>query len=235
MSTKCYVIPIRMACNADCLFCSSRFREQRFSGIPEVMPVNASFQGLLNRLASEPVLRYEVTGGGEPFLHRELQAIVDRIRLAIPSAHIKVYTNGHIFRRLDGINELNISVAHWDISVNSDIFRLSAPRPLISILEFFSPGRAYRLRLSVPMVRGGIDRPNKAMEMIRRTSSYVDGYVFRPLFPFTPLRTELNGEFDIQHPMVELDRGACAHEDILLWMPNNKAYTNWTLAEEFAL
>jgi len=220
-----------MTCNADCVFCSSKFRAAEFPGLPEAMAIDADFDVVLQRLASEPVLKYEITGGGEPFLNRHLQAIVHGIRAALPSAHIKVYTNGHIFRRLDGIDELNISVAHWDTSVNNAIFRVHTPKSILSILDFFSPERTYKLRLSIPMIRGGIDDPSKAREMIDRTWPRVDGYVLRPLFSFTPERADYDGEFHIDDPRVELDYGACGHDNILLWMPNNRAYTSWNLAE----
>jgi wyosine [tRNA(Phe)-imidazoG37] synthetase (radical SAM superfamily) len=232
MFKKCYVIPTRMACNADCVFCSSRFREAEFAGLPEHMAVDADFSRVLHSLTSEPVLKYEITGGGEPFLNRHLQAIVNSIKSALPSAYLKVYTNGHIFRRIEGIDELNISVAHWDTSLNNAIFRLHQPRNIFSVLDFFSPERTYKLRLSIPMIKGGIDDPAKAREMIDKTCLHVDGYVLRPLFPFTPQRADYDGEFHIDDPRVELDYGACGHDNVLLWMPNNKTYRGWNLARE---
>jgi hypothetical protein len=208
------------------------FRSTNFSDVQEMMGLGNRFERVINSLTAAKVSRYEITGGGEPFLNHNLQFIVSKLRAKMPSAQIKVYTNGSIYRRLDGIDELNISVAHWDSGIDNSFFRFQSARDIESILRFFSAERSYKLRLSIPMLKGGIDGPEKAREMIARTSRYVDSYVFRPLFPFTHDRALYDGEFIIHDPLVEVDGGSCSHADIVLWMPNNKAYTDWDLTQE---
>ena len=196
-----------MQCNANCVFCSSKVRAKEFSGLPELMTIDDGFEYTLKRLASRHVLRYELTGGGEPYLNNMLSQIVKRIKDEVPKSHIKLYTNGHILSLLEGLDELNISVAHWDLATNNKYFRIRSAMDILTILSFFSPERQYRLRLSVPMIRGAIDSREKADQFIAITSQYVDGYVFRPMFPFTPNRAKYDGELAYCDPRVEIDSG----------------------------
>ena len=64
------------------------------------------------------ITRFEITGGGEPFLNDNLSYIVNTIKEIIPNSYIKLYTNGFILKEAGNIDELDISLVSDDDSIN---------------------------------------------------------------------------------------------------------------------
>ena len=68
---------------------------------------------------------------------------------------------------------------------------------------------------------------------INNTSSYVDEYVVRTLYPDTPFRGALYVDFEYENEKVifERDNCACCFDGIILWS-DNEFYSNWELKEK---
>ena len=56
-----------------------------------------------------------------------------------------------------------------------------------------------KLRLSLALLKGAIDTKEKLDNFINNTSSYVDEYVVRTLYPDTPFRDALYVDFEYSH------------------------------------
>ena len=230
MNSKCYVVPTRLACNADCWFCSAKQYSIQ-SGV-EVMPPDDRFQANLDVLGAAGIRRLELTGGGEPFLNTRLSDIISSIRIHSPVSYIKLYTNGSILRQIVPVDELNISRAHWNDSVNQAIMRFAnhAVPTLETSVAFFRGLGCKRVRLSIALMRAGIESPEDLDEFVRRTGGFVDEYVVRPLYPITPSVDERYRDFEYNSDRVVFDREACCHvAEPLIWAADNKFYNDWSL------
>ena len=224
INNKCYIVP-STKCNADCFFCVNKsydYQEKIFMD-----PKSDQFYTTLHFIDGLGIKKFEITGGGEPFLNKDLQDIIDNIQTYISDARIKLYTNGIIKREISHIQELDISTAHWDNNVLVDVYKNSDKANLLEQLKFFYNPDKYRIRLSVPIYKGGIDCTDKAEELINRTKPYVDSYVFRPLLERTPNRDDFYVDFNIVGDNIEVDRECSCYSRICLWWTDNHIYTDW--------
>lgn len=229
MRNKCYMVPVQKKCNMNCCFCSTKLRP--YHDAHEMMVINSNFYKNLAYMQKQGICYFELTGGGEPFLNLGLQDIIHTIREKIPDAYIKVYTNGRIHSAIEEIDELNISVIHWDRRTVYDLCGYDDKISLEDHLAFFRENGAYKIRLSVPMISGAISNQNAAMELIKRTHRYVDRYVFRPLNPKTEGYAQLCADFNLDAKDIEIDRDFCDCEEVVLWFSDNKVYRDWDLKE----
>lgn len=232
MTNKCYVIPTQKVCNADCTFCISKVRN--YNKACEFLHVDDTFTDTIQMLARRGVNRFEITGGGEPFLNSELDSIVQTIKRLVPNSYIKLYTNGRILKAIPGIDELNISVATLDKDTNDQIMGGVDKTSLIEKIEFFrnsNPGM--KIRLSIPLLKGGIDTPRKLDEIINATKKYGITYVVRTLYPHSINRDESFVDFPYENELVtmERDNGVDDFDGLILWS-DGKIYSNWKLDEE---
>jgi MoaA/NifB/PqqE/SkfB family radical SAM enzyme len=113
---KLYVLPVEKACNASCQWCITDFRETAKKGLLAVADLE-------EKLAKLPTLdKIEITGGGEPLLHPQLDRIV---RTCVLKAPTMIYTNGALLERkaphLRGVYQIAISRAHYDNNENARI------------------------------------------------------------------------------------------------------------------
>lgn len=223
------MIPVQKKCNMDCCFCSTKLRQYHHEH--EMMVIDPSFYENLAYMQNREICYFELTGGGEPFLNVRLQDIIYTIRERIPDAYIKVYTNGRIHSVIEEIDELNISVIHWDRRIVRDLCGYDDKISLEDHLAFFRGNGTYKIRLSVPMISGAISNQKAARELIERTHRYVDLYAFRPLNPKTKGYAQLGADFDLNDNDVEIDRDFCDCEEVILWFSDNKVYRDWDLKE----
>lgn len=223
---KCYVVPIQKACNCDCTFCISKTRI--YDKEESVLKLDDRFIENIYRLKKHGVTRFEITGGGEPFLNPDLDKIVLAIKRIIPNSYIKLYTNGNILRRIEGIDEIDISVVSDNTDINNQ-FMKGNNISLQEKLEFFKRDNV-KLRLSVALIKGAIDTKEKLDGFIDRTKGYVDEYVVRTLYPNTPQLEQLYVDFDYEHEKVVMEKSndVGEFEGIILWS-DNKFYRNWSL------
>jgi molybdenum cofactor biosynthesis enzyme MoaA len=239
---KCYVLPVAKACNASCVFCATSVYDP--SPMRGVMRLNG-LRHAIARLSRAGVNRYEVTGGGEPTLHPHLVDVLSCIRDASRGGYIKLYSNGE--RLVDGtaVDELNVSRCALDIDANQLLMRLHRGSPRLDDLVKAARRLQYkRIRLSVPIIRGGVDCLPKAAEFLTRVAGLVDAVVFRPLYPATPGRAGLDPMCDTQNwtsmlarlaPVaqngmeVEVDVDGCFRSRQLILASNLKLYRDWSL------
>ena len=232
MRKKCYLLPTIFVCNADCTFCSTK--TYNYAGKREFMRVDELFLGNIDTLKSKGVPKIEITGGGEPFLNVALSGIISALQCNYPQAHIKMYTNGSILKKIPAIDELNVSRVHWDPAVNNRFmrFRKDFPR-LETALSFFKELGVSKLRLAIPMIKGAIDTREKLEHFMALTDSMVDEYVVRPLSPNTPNLADYYLDFDYSHPKLQIDRLFCSEHPAIIWASDNQFYDGWSLSRQY--
>lgn len=223
------MIPVKYACNADCSFCITEDEKLRpgFAAIPGAMRVSRATSDVFRTIADMGATELEITGGGEPFLHNDLQKIIDLARVELPSAYFKIYTNGFSLRPLVGVDELNMSRAHWRSELNNTIFRSNAQNEMGEALAFF---RQYfgTIRLQTPMMRGLIDSPEALAEMVARFGPQVDQFVVRPLFESVARGKEYYVKFNAVGEKVKIDRTGdyCGSRPLI--GADNNLYWDWS-------
>lgn len=225
MKKKCYVIPSAI-CNCECFYCVNRFYGDSKNQYMDVL--SEQFSATLEHLYRLGINYFEITGGGEPFLNDSIQDIVNLIRKQVPDSYIKLYTNGTIKKEIKGVQELNISTVHWLSEVLVDAYKNENKANLLEQLQFFYNPKEYKIRLSVPIYKGGIDCEEKAKQLIKMTEEYVDAYVFRPMSERTPNRKKLFVDFDITGDNIEVDRDFSCFSKITMWWTDNHLYDDWT-------
>lgn len=130
---KIYVVPVESKCNASCDFCITNVRKK--SGVL----CNEEFLNLFDLETSlkdsglacfeESVFRritkIEITGGGEPTLHPEIDKVID---ICSKTAPTQMYTNGALANKVSNLEDLDylcISRAHYLNSENQRIMGIS--------------------------------------------------------------------------------------------------------------
>ncbi len=229
INPKCYIVPTQKACNCDCTFCISKTRN--YDKKQDFLKVNDKFIENVYMLKKHGIKRFEITGGGEPFLNSELEKIVFTIKKIIPDSYIKLYTNGNILKKIEGIDEINISVVYNDININNK-FMNGNNIEVIEKIKFFKEDNI-KLRLSVPLIKGAIDSKEELDEFINQTNHYVDEYVVRTLYPNTPDKENLYVDFDYnaEKVIIEKENDVKEFDGLILWS-DNKFYNNWQLNKE---
>lgn len=232
MINKCYIIPVQKACNADCKFCISKSRN--YDKDVEYLYINQNLIQKLQELKEKGIKKIEITGGGEPMLHPEIEKIINLIKIIIPDSYIKLYTNGNIFKPLNNVDEINLSIVHHNLKTNDSIMRSKVGVSLREKLSYFinnCPG--IKIRLSIPLVKGGIDNKDELDELINLTKYEVNGYVVRTLYSSCPNYEELYVDFNYERDKVifERDNDVRDFSSIILWS-DGKLYTNWELNEQ---
>ena len=223
---KCYIVPVQKSCNCNCTFCISKTRN--YDKEEELLMVDDRFIENIYTLKKHGVTRFEITGGGEPFLNKNLEEIVFTIKKIIPNSYIKLYTNGNILRKIKGVDEIDISVVSDDIVINNR-FMNGNNISLIDKINFFKEENI-KLRLSIPLIKGAIDTKDKLKQFINTTHDYVDEYVVRTLYPNTPNMNDLYVNFDYETKKIIMEKSNDVgdFDGIILWS-DNKFYTNWKL------
>lgn len=233
MIDKCYIIPVQKACNADCRFCISKSRDYKKD--VEFLDVNSDFIKTLEIFKEKGIRKFEITGGGEPLFHPNIELIVNLIKTIIPNSFVKLYTNGTIFKEIEDLDEVNISVVHYDCRTNDKFMGFKDSISLAEKLShFYSNYFGCKLRLSIPLIKGAIDKPSELEEMINHTEYFdISEYVVRTLYPSCPSYKELYVDFDYKRDNVifERDNDVRDFSSIILWS-DGKLYTNWELNQQ---
>lgn len=232
MIEKCYVIPVKKACNSNCKFCISKVRD--YNNGCEYLNVDDYFVKQIELLKRRNIKKFEITGGGEPCLHKEIDKIVNIIKRIIPESYIKLYTNGNLLKYIGEISEVNISVAHYNDIINSSIMHPKKPIPLDIKLKFFrAQYPSAKIRLSIPIMKCGIKSSSELDKMIEKTQKYVDEYVVRTLYPGSPTYEEdyVDFEYNNKDVIFERENSVINFDGLILWS-NGKFYKDWSITEE---
>lgn len=232
MITKCYVIPTQKRCNCNCDFCISKQRS--YNKNQEFLIPDKKLIETILLLKERNIRKFEITGGGEPFLNNNLQEIIDLVKGIIPDCYIKLYTNGNILKPIRNIDEINISVVHYKQDINNSIMHANKSYDIITKLKYFKEQLpSSKIRLSIPLMKNGIDTKEKLDEFIKLTSFLVDEYVVRTLYPGTKDQENKYVYFEYNNPLViiEKDLDVKNFDGLVLWSDGN-IYSNWQLNNE---
>ena len=230
--SRLYLIPVKYKCNANCIFCITEKEKVKpaFNSLPEFIKLK-ELKVLLAQLQSLRLTEIEITGGGEPLLHPQIQDIINLVKATWPGIYVKLYTNGLLLKNVHGIDELNLSRAHPDAAINNQFFGVNSAYSLTDLLNFYRP-LVKRLRVQVPLLRGGIDSAAKAAHLAAQIIPIADQIVLRPLFSKCSQGKELFVQFSVAHPSIKVDQTGdyCGARPIIA--SNSKLYWDWTFTKE---
>ena len=90
-----------------------------------------------------------------------------------------------------------------------------------------------KIRLSIPLIKGGIDSASKLDSFINKTSGKVDEYVVRTLYPHTVDLEKLYVDFEYSKGNVifERENNLDTFSGLILWTDSN-LYSNWDLVNQ---
>lgn len=235
MIEKCYIVPVQKKCNCNCDFCISKVRN--YDKSEEILIPNSEFERNIKLLNQRGIKKVEITGGGEPFLNPNLHKIISIVKSNIPDSYVKLYTNGNNLKKLENIDELNISVVHYDTNINNHFMNPVNGIDIMTKLKFFKENMPNtKIRLSIPLIKGAIDSKEKLEEFIKLTDNFVSEYVVRTLYPKTQNKDEMYIDFPFKHPKVvfERDNDVTDFNGLIVWS-DNKVYSDWNLNKEVNL
>lgn len=234
---KVYIIPVKKACNANCTFCISK--ETASNKVQEVMDLTdkvvlSNFQQSLARVQQMGINKVEVTGGGEPFLNRQLQDIINQVKTVLPNSFVKLYSNGFLLKPFFGVDELNISRSHHDSTINNKIYKSRHQNDLKAALTYFRP-LVPKLRVCTVMLKGIMDSKEEYQSMIDHLDGLVDEFVLRPLIPEKVSCLPMQANFTIDHPLVKTDVIDCHCSKNIVIAPNGLIYEDFSFLTEYGV
>lgn len=234
MIEKVYIIPVQDACNCNCNFCISKSRN--YEKQDNYMSIDNNFFNSLEILRSLNIKKVEITGGGEPLIHSDIQLIINYIREYLSDCYIKIYTNGRLEVPVINVDEINISLADVDDANNMLIMGYKDCKKNMDIIKFYR-NFSSKVRLSIPIIKGAIDSEATMMELIEKTDMHVDEYVLRTLYNGTPNIEDMYADFNINHKKVIVERNNCLcdFKNRLIMWSDNKLYDNWDLNKQYSL
>ena len=187
---KLYIIPIQSRCNANCTFCITRYRQE--SGWGETLDLSS-----FDQIKNLNIEKIEITGGGEPLLHPQINEIIQKSCVKI---FTQLYTNGKLLNRLssnsfDCLSKLCISRAHFDPIKNQKLMGIDIrDQDLIPFIK------KVKTKFSLVLTLSGISTYNDVLKYIDWVSS-VGGQevVIRRMFLFnypSSIKNETNIDLD---------------------------------------
>lgn len=229
--TKCHILPTTFVCNADCVYCYRHAYD--YSGFPPFLRVSANITKNIETLRFHHIDKIEVVGGGEPTLNPDLITILEMIIAEYPGCYLKMFTNASKLIAIPAIDEVTIHRAHWDPEVNQRVMKFNqSPADMEVAAEFYRGRGVKKVRLSVPMVKGATDSPDKLEKLVKLTESFIDVYKVGALSPNTPNYEQFYQEYDYSHPKVDIDRKH-SYQKAVVWAADNRFYSSYELKQEF--
>lgn len=229
MLDKCYIIPVQNTCNCDCTFCISKSRN--YDKKEELLKIDDKFIKNIQLLKRRNIKKFEITGGGEPLIHPDIELIVSIIKKVIPDSYIKLYTNGFILKTIDKIDEVNLSIVSNNDEINALFMNPKNNIPFNQRIMYFRENYpSSKLRLSIPLIKGGIDNIEALDNLIKNTTQIVDEYVVRTLYPHSLIYSDSYVEFPINNKKViyEKDNDVSDFNGLILWS-DNEFYKDFNL------
>ena len=187
---KLYIIPIQTRCNASCTFCITRYRQE--SGWGETLNLSS-----LDQIKNLDIEKIEITGGGEPLLHPQINEIIQK---SCDKVFTQLYTNGKLLNKLTlksfrCLNKLCISRAHFDSRENQKLMGIDIrDQDLIPFIK------KVKTKFSLVLTLSGISTYDDIIKYIDWVSS-VGGQeiVIRRMFIFdypSSIKNETNIDLD---------------------------------------
>ena len=145
---KAYITPIENSCNANCTFCITHSKmETKFGHVLDLDNLEK-----LEKLAD--IDCFEVSGGGEPLLHPQINQILAWCVQRKPTI---LYTNGSLIKHLDletvkKLRKLTISQHHYSPAGRQSV--MGIPLDSQTLARFIIAG--VPVRLTLVLVKNGI-------------------------------------------------------------------------------
>jgi wyosine [tRNA(Phe)-imidazoG37] synthetase (radical SAM superfamily) len=157
----------------------------------------------------------EITGGGEPTLHPEINDIISLFK----GKYRKIYTNGFLLKHLPEFEEVNISRIHWDSNINKIFYRSIFQNDLNDVIDHYKL-IAQKIRIQTILIKGALDTKEKIMEFIEKYEDKVDTFMFRTLFPKCKLEKDKFVPYPegLKHPKIKLDATLDSYKRPLLFV-----------------
>jgi molybdenum cofactor biosynthesis enzyme MoaA len=234
---RIYIVPVKSACNADCSFCITKSQQKYLSHLPHYLQDFQQFCSTLDKIQRQTSIEeFEITGGGEPFLHPRLESIVAYLKLFFPKCYIKIYTNGFLLpvKPIKQIDEINLSRIHYDSEKNNEIYRSSKQNEIVQALKYFKDNHK-KVRLNIIMMKGYIDSQEKLEQTISVTDKYVDQYFVRELFEKCDYEKDKYTSFEAAHPKVKMDITKDYCGDLPIIGSDGILYSDWTYRKRMDL
>lgn len=236
MFEKVYLIPVKKMCNAACSFCISK--ENTSNKVKEKMDLNTidkeNLISSLKIIKAIGIKKIEITGGGEPFLNKDLQQIIDLIKKEIPNSFIKLYSNGFLLNPITKVDELNISRSHYISSINNKIYRSKFQNDLKEALTYFRP-QVTKLRVCTIMLKDIMDSNEEYEKMINHVGNLVDEFVLRPLIPEKTSCLPMATSFEPTNSKVKKDVIDCHCTKNIVIAPDGLIYENFSFLKRYKL
>lgn len=183
------------ACNAACPYCISKMTGIKEIGVEEPKINWRNFKKACRLAQIHDVSTVLITGKGEPTLYPDqlVRFLTEMEPFEFPI--IELQTNGLVFgtdyRRykhylkewyLKGLTTIAISVVHYDPQKNKEIYTPNKEYPDLEKIINRLHKDGYSVRLSVTMVRGFIDTPEKTAKLCQRGKEWgVEQITVRPV------------------------------------------------------
>jgi|WetSurMetagenome_2_1015567.scaffolds.fasta_scaffold70102_2 MoaA/NifB/PqqE/SkfB family radical SAM enzyme len=145
---KAYITPIENSCNAHCTFCITRSKkETKFGHILDIADLEK-----LEKLTN--IDCFEISGGGEPLLHPQINQILAWCTQRKPTI---LYTNGSLIKHLDlktvqKLRKLTISQHHYSPTGRQLV--MGVPLDSQTLTQFITAG--VKVRFTLVLVKNGI-------------------------------------------------------------------------------
>ncbi len=161
---KLYVLPIGSRCNARCPYCITRFRKLEDS----ILDIDV----LTDVLNKNKYDRIEITGGGEPSLHPQINKIIDICSRNCPT---NIYTNG-LYNPKNPDVQVCLSRAHHEDAINEEIMGVH--------YDMDKYGDQTNLKLSLILHKSGISTLADLEKYFVWARKYAKKVVIRQLFEY---------------------------------------------------
>ena len=179
---KLYVIPIEKACDANCLICITKYKKgQAFGSKLDISN--------LSKLDSLDIDKIEITGGGETFLHPQIETIMER---CLEKAPTQIYTDGvSLDKYLDSavlpkLSYLCLSQMHYDQEKNLKLMKANAS---VSLRQLCHKGIS--VKLSLVLCRSGISTAQEVCNYLEwANANGAKKVVIRQMFDYDPSETK---------------------------------------------
>jgi len=157
---KLYVIPVEKSCNAHCNFCITTVRKNSGILCEEDYLNIATLETRLKQIEAHKI---EITGGGEPTLHPEIEKIID---ICTAQAKTQMYTNGSLAFQITNLEKLDllcISRAHHLEETNHRIMGIAYDAKQLT--------KRLPVKFSLMLCNEGISRPSEFFSYLKWASS----------------------------------------------------------------
>ena len=239
---KLYILPVEKICKGKCKWCITKYRK--------TAKVNfLNINDLRDKLEVEKFDNIEITGGGDPTSHPDLDKIINSCAQHAPT---HMYTHGDGISKFNSLNKLErlcVSIAHYDLEINRQIMGTFPELEFIKNLNI-------PVKFSLLVHKSGINNIEEMLKYFRWAEDFTNSIVVRQLFDEDysgkmegefistmnlfktleirdyQLTKQRNPIFSIGNMHIEMEYRSCACEmSNPVLHADGKLYRGWTMEE----